>query len=150
MTKTFTIGQLGKKADLPPKTIRYYEEIHLISNAKRGENGYRVYGEDAIEELQMIKHARDLGLSIVEIKKLIRGCSGKSCTHTKTYVSSEISQYLRQVQARIQELQTLHHGLTKLHHNLIHTNDFCKEGKYCCNILHQLLELKKGGSNAST
>lgn len=146
MLHKLSIGQLGKTVGLSPKTIRFYEEIHVISIPQRRENGYRYYETTAVEELQIIKHARDLGLPISEIKKLMIGCQGKSCSHTQQYVSSKIVTYLQQLEAKIQELRTLKNGLQSLQKNLLISDEFCKEGKYCCNILHQLIELKKGGS----
>ena len=39
----FQIGDLSKHADVPEKTIRYYEEIGLLPPARRSANSYRVY-----------------------------------------------------------------------------------------------------------
>src|SRR5215469_8231510 len=101
------IGELAKQVGLPTKTIRFYEEIGLISQAQRAENGYRVYSESAVEELSLIKHARDLGLPIPEIRKLMIGCTDGNCDHTKEYVKKEVGDYLRILNQKIQQLQEL-------------------------------------------
>ena len=40
-----SIGDAASRSGVPPKTIRYYEEIGLIAPAERMENRYRVYSE---------------------------------------------------------------------------------------------------------
>ena len=68
-----TIGELGKKTKLSTKTIRFYETIGLIQKPKRADNGYRMYPSETIDELSLIKNARDLGLPIAQIKKIDAG-----------------------------------------------------------------------------
>lgn len=48
------IGKVAKLNGLNTKTIRYYEQIGLLSHAKRGENGYRQYAESDLEVLRFI------------------------------------------------------------------------------------------------
>ena len=67
-----TIGQAAQRSGLPPKTIRYYESVGLITPAARGENKYRAYGEKEIEILRFINRARGLGFSLKEVEQLLR------------------------------------------------------------------------------
>lgn len=134
-----TIGRVEKQVGLPAKTIRFYEDIGLIARAKRLENGYRVYDPRQAEELQLIKYARDLGLPIVEIKKLMRGCDAGTCTHTQKYLESEIAAYTRLLDEKITQLKTLKQKLGALRGTIAGQN--CKEKTaYCCNILQQLVK----------
>jgi MerR family copper efflux transcriptional regulator len=66
-----TIGQAAQRSGVPPKTIRYYESIGLVSPAARGENRYRAYSDKEIEVLRFISRARDLGFSLSEIEQLL-------------------------------------------------------------------------------
>jgi MerR family copper efflux transcriptional regulator len=66
-----TISQAAQRSGVPPKTIRYYESVSLISPAARGENKYRSYGDRDIEILRFINRARGLGFSLKEVKKLL-------------------------------------------------------------------------------
>ncbi len=141
MDKQFTIGDLAKKVDLPAKTIRFYEEIGLIPKAERAENGYRIYPQEAVDELSLIKNARELGLPILEIKKLMLGCQDDNCEHTKEYISKEVGQYLQVLDQKIQQLQMLKGKLKSLKSALNINSDSCEA--YCCNILKQLVT--KGG-----
>lgn len=135
------IGDLSKKVGLPAKTIRFYEEIGLISEAARKENGYRNYLDSNIDELKIIKYARELGLPIQKIKKLMLGCKDGDCAHSKEYLLEEINEYLEIV--RQKEIQTfiLKTKLNLLKKSLENNNN--KKSKYCCNILGQLIEDKE-------
>ena len=140
MMKTYTIGQISKIVDLPTKTIRFYEESGIISKAKRANNGYRLYPETAIDELALIKNARDLGLPLSEIKKLMKGCETETCNHTMQQVGESIDDYMKLLENKIKQFTTLKMKLEKLKNNLCMGNDTCEKNKYCCNILRQLAE----------
>lgn len=140
MSKSMTIGQLSKAIDLPAKTIRFYEAEGIIASAKRGDNGYRLYDPTAVEELQLIKSARDLGLPLGEIKKLMAGCNGEeNCHHTKKYIESEIEEYVGKLRAQITQFQTLEKKLTGLRYQVHQCDESNQKDEYCCNILHQLI-----------
>jgi DNA-binding transcriptional MerR regulator len=141
MNNSLTISQLGEKVGLTTKTIRFYEEIKLIDPAKRAENGYRMYDASIIEDLQLIKYARDLGLPIEKIRKLMKGCAD-SCEHTKQEIQSEIKPYIELLDEKILQLTTLRTKLLKLSKN-IEIEEDCDNNKYCCNVLHQLSNLEK-------
>ena len=64
------IGRAAEKSGLPPKTIRYYEEIALIRPA-RAENGYRDYSEDDVHRLRFLQRSRSLGFSVEECRTLL-------------------------------------------------------------------------------
>ena len=66
-----TIGQASANSGVPPKTIRFYEELGLLKPAERLANRYRAYDEGNIQTLRFIRHARDLGFSLSEIDKLL-------------------------------------------------------------------------------
>lgn len=63
------VAAASRRSGLPPKTIRYYEEIGLVSPARRA-NGYRDYGPEDIERLAFLRRARGLGFSIEECRAL--------------------------------------------------------------------------------
>jgi MerR family transcriptional regulator, copper efflux regulator len=139
----FTISKLGAATNLPAKTIRYYEEIGLIKPAQRADNGYRLYEVAAIEELRLIKRARDLGLPISKIKKLMTGCTNHQCQHSQQEILTEINDFLGIVDARITQFTTLRDRLQQLQNSLT-DGQACRTGKYCCNILYQLAQGQKG------
>ncbi len=66
-----SIGDAATRSGVPPKTIRYYEEIGLIAPAERLENHYRAYSETDIQTLRFIQRARSLGFPLKEVGELL-------------------------------------------------------------------------------
>jgi Cu(I)-responsive transcriptional regulator len=64
------IGEVSERSGLPPKTIRYYEDIGLI-RPRRGANGYRAFGDADAHRLAFLGRARSLGFSIEECRALL-------------------------------------------------------------------------------
>lgn len=66
-----TIGAASRSSGVPPKTVRFYEQLGLVKPAERLANGYRAYDESNVQTLRFIRRARDLGFSLPEIDKLL-------------------------------------------------------------------------------
>jgi Cu(I)-responsive transcriptional regulator len=66
-----SIGEAASRSGVPPKTIRYYEEIGLIAPAERLENRYRAYSETDVQTLRFIQRARSLGFPLKEVGELL-------------------------------------------------------------------------------
>ena len=66
------IGDLAKLSDVSPSTIRYYEELGLLTAPPRSEAGYRHYADATIDELRFIKKGQALGFSLDEIGEILR------------------------------------------------------------------------------
>ena len=64
------IGDAAERANLPTKTIRYYEEIKLLKPG-RAANGYRDYSIEDVHRLQFLQRSRSLGFSIDECRLLL-------------------------------------------------------------------------------
>jgi len=67
----FRIEQVAARTGLTKRTLRYYEEIGLLAPPTRTEGGYRLYSEQDIQHLELIKRLRDLlGFSLAEIREM--------------------------------------------------------------------------------
>ncbi|WCL52898.1 MerR family transcriptional regulator [Gimibacter soli] len=71
MAQDFMIGELAKRTDTKVQTIRYYEEIGVMPKAIRTTNNRRVYNEIHLERLTFIRHSRELGFSLDDIRNLL-------------------------------------------------------------------------------
>ena len=69
---TMTIKDMEMQTGLARANIRYYESEGLIAPV-RAENGYREYSREDAETLLRVKLLRALGLTVGEIKALVRG-----------------------------------------------------------------------------
>lgn len=59
-----TISEVGKKYNLTPDTLRYYERIGLLSDVPRTENGIRDYDNRTCSRIEFIKCMREAGVEI--------------------------------------------------------------------------------------
>ncbi len=74
------INDVESIVGLSKKSIRYYEEHNLIHPQRNNENGYRIYDEEDIKKLKIIKFLRELGVSVKELQELMDGkYSLRSC-----------------------------------------------------------------------
>ena len=67
----YSINKLAKLAGVSARTLRYYDEIGLLSPERISSNGYRVYGQKEVDLLQQILFYRELGVSLDEIKNIV-------------------------------------------------------------------------------
>ena len=67
------INEVEHVVKLSKKSIRYYEELGLINPKRNVNNDYRVYNEDDINRLKIIKFLRELGVTTLELKLLNDG-----------------------------------------------------------------------------
>lgn len=70
--QTFTIGELASRSGLTPDALRYYEKLGMIAAAPRTTGGFRVYTVEVLERLRFIKQAQLHGLTLAEIRELLR------------------------------------------------------------------------------
>jgi Cu(I)-responsive transcriptional regulator len=110
------IGTAADKSGLPPKTIRYYEDIGLLSPA-RAENGYRDYSAADVHRLKFVQRARSLGFSVEECRQLLSlyGNSQRASAEVKTIAGAKLAEIDRKI-AELRELRsTLGHLVDVCH-----------------------------------
>ncbi|HHT53899.1 MAG TPA: MerR family transcriptional regulator [Clostridiales bacterium] len=67
----YTVSKLAKMAGVSRRTLRFYDEIGLLSPARVSQNGYRVYGRAEVDLLQQILIYRELGVPLEKIRSII-------------------------------------------------------------------------------
>lgn len=68
---TYTIKEIAKLAGVTTRTLRYYDEIGLLSPADMGSNGYRYYDQDSLLLLQQILFYRELEVPLKDIQRIL-------------------------------------------------------------------------------
>ncbi len=71
MTALLSIGELARRTGLPVRTIRFYSDAGVVPEAERSESGYRLYGEDALARLGLVRTLRDLGIDLATIRRVL-------------------------------------------------------------------------------
>src|SRR6266568_6364682 len=96
------IGEVADRAGVPAKTIRFWEDQHLLPPPARTPAGYRDYDPAILERLAFIRHAQAAGLTLDAIGQVLDiGDGGQPpCVH----VAGLIARRLTEVEARLAEL----------------------------------------------
>jgi len=94
------IGEIAKQTGVSVGTLRYYESQNLLHPSERGDNGYRYYTPEAIQQVQFIKQAQTLGFSLDEIRHIldVRGQGEQPCDLVQELLQDKISYLNLQLQ----------------------------------------------------
>jgi DNA-binding transcriptional MerR regulator len=65
------IGEVADRVGLSLRTVRYYEEMGLLTPAQRTEGGFRLYTEEEVERLRLIKQMKPLGFTVEQMRDLL-------------------------------------------------------------------------------
>jgi MerR family transcriptional regulator, copper efflux regulator len=107
------IGEIAETSGLPVKTIRYYDEIDLLTpTVERSQTGYRLFRREVFDRLTFIKRAQSLGLTLTEIKDILKVHDQGllPCDEVKHHIEEKVSAIAQQIQEltiRKIELQSL-------------------------------------------
>lgn len=126
----FSIGTAARLTGIKVPTIRYYESIGLLAAPVRTEAGRRVYDDAAVQRLKFIRHARELGFEIEDIRRLLNlsGEPQRSCAEVDAIAKA----HLADIDSRIKRLKALRSELQ-------HMISGCARGRvYDCRILETL------------
>lgn len=104
-----SIGELARRAGCSVPTVRYYEGVGLIPEAARSSNGRRSYGWPDVARLSFVRRAREFGMTIEHVKKLLAldTNSDADCAPAKDI----IGRHLAEVRVKRDELSRLERSL---------------------------------------
>ncbi|MBS3978613.1 MAG: Cu(I)-responsive transcriptional regulator [Rhodobacteraceae bacterium] len=105
------IGTAARQSGLPPKTIRYYEDIGLLT-ADRAANGYRDYSSEDVHRLSFVQRSRSLGFSVEECRQLLSLYTDRDRASADVKVIA--TEKLREIDRKIAELIGLRQMLGRL------------------------------------
>ncbi len=91
------IGELSKRSGMSIRLLRHYEEMGLIYMARRSAGNYRLFDEEALWCVAVIRSLRGLGLSEAEIRDLAQVYIG----HPEQQIGPVLAERLRLVKERI-------------------------------------------------
>jgi DNA-binding transcriptional MerR regulator len=111
------IGKVAELTGASRKAIRLYESMGLIPAPKR-KGQYRIYSDEDVFVIHMIKHAQSLGFKLTELKELI--AKKTSSTKFPTGVAIKlIDQRREKLQQEIVRIHKLDQELEDLQHQII-------------------------------
>ena len=147
MDENLTIGRVSKRTGLPAKTIRFYEDEGLISPPRRAANGYRLYRENDVLRLQIVRSIRLLGLDLPSIKTLLDHALSVDCATFGEELIGTLERQRSEVEQRIMELTQLHDDLSALEEHVRHCCEGCDPSVMAADCLSCSIieDLKEGG-----
>jgi len=99
------ISDMAKKTGLTSKAIRFYEEKGLVTPPQRSDNGYRSYTDKHLEELTLLRQARQVGFNLDECREMI------SLLHNPERHSADVKartlEKVKEIEVHIEQLQQM-------------------------------------------
>jgi DNA-binding transcriptional MerR regulator len=126
------IGELSKRTAVKIPTIRYYEQIGLLPTPPRTEGNRRQYSQVEVDRLNFIRHSRELGFEVEDIRELLDMASQPqaSCNQADSIARN----HLNEIERRIASLHTLKVELGRM-------IEECNHGRICdCRIIEALAD----------
>lgn len=103
------IGDVADRTGLSLRTIRHYEEVGLLPQSPRSGGGFRLYGEDAVSKLLLIKRMKPLDFSLEEMRDLIevrdRLASPRLSPKTRSSLTARLAAYQALVEHKLTSLR---------------------------------------------
>lgn len=106
------ISDVAKKTELTSKAIRFYEEKGVVTPPLRSENGYRTYNGHHLDELNLLRQARQVGFTLDECRELVALFNNPS-RHSAD-VKARTLQKADEIAAHIEELHAMRARLLAL------------------------------------
>lgn len=111
-TPSLRIGEVARRTGLPVKTIRYYCDEGLLQPRARSESGYRLFDEENLAELTIIRSLRAMDVSIPELARIleVRRAGVCNCSVLKDSITAK----MESINLRIDELAAMKDELARL------------------------------------
>ncbi|MFV2021926.1 MerR family transcriptional regulator [Micromonospora sp. LOL_023] len=65
------IGEVAERTGLSLRTIRYYEEVGIVEPSARSQGGFRLYTDDDVDRLRVVKRMKPLEFTLEQTRELL-------------------------------------------------------------------------------
>lgn len=106
------IGEVARRSGLSVKTIRFYCDQGLLQPSCRSKAGYRLFHQDSLAELAIIRALRTMDVSIAELTRIldVRRAGVCNCSALKESIGAKMAS----IDRRISELVAMNAELARL------------------------------------
>jgi MerR family transcriptional regulator, copper efflux regulator len=104
---TYTIGEAARRSGFSPATLRYYDDLGLVSPQERTESGYRRYDDRDLDRLRFVQHAKQLGCSLDEVSALLVAWDGGRCGPLQDQLRTLLAAKIAASQQRLVDMTML-------------------------------------------
>ena len=127
-----SIGELARRTSVKVPTIRYYEQVGLLTVPSRTEGQQRRYDRAAVARLNFVRHARELGFDVAAVRELL--ALSEQPDRPCTEVDGIARRHVEDIDRRIGQLVALRRELQR-------SLDACGRGRVGdCRVIEALAE----------
>ncbi len=101
---TMHIGDLAEATGLSLRTIRHYDEIGLLPATTRSEGGFRIYTDEDLQRMLVIRSMKPLGFTLEEMAELLDTVDTLAANPDDPSTRERLAGYLRQATAKRDKL----------------------------------------------
>jgi DNA-binding transcriptional MerR regulator len=121
------IGEVAELTGTTPRTIRYYEEIGLLSGAERAHGKHRIYSETDVDRVREIVRLKDLlGLSLEQLARLLEAETARAELRREYHRTQSpgrrrkiLEQALEHISTQLELVRERRGELERLEHDLV-------------------------------
>ena len=94
-----TIGDMAEAGGCKVQTVRYYEEIGILPEPRRSSGNQRLYTPEHLQRIRFIRHSRELGFSLDQIRELmtLSDDSDQSCEKVDAIARAHLADVERKI-----------------------------------------------------
>lgn len=104
---SYTIGEVSTLLNIKKSTLHYYERVGILDGIEKNSSGHRVYSEEIVEFLKIIRCMRHTGMGIADIKNYVVLCQQGDDT-----VDTRYEIFVQQKQKLLEQVSELNEYLT--------------------------------------
>ena len=119
----YSIGEVAKKTNISPSTLRYYEKEGLLPSVSRTDSGIRKFDDDDLDRLSVIECLKKTGMPIKKIKQFIDWCSEGDSTIKLRY-----EMFLERREETLRKIEELKHTLEMIDYKCSYYETALKAG----------------------
>lgn len=107
----YTISEVSALLNVKKSTLHYYERTGILEGVAKNDSGHRVYSEETVEFLKLIRCMRHTGMGIADIKNYVKLCQQRDDTIAVRH--SIFVQQKQQLERQLEELEEYMHYVEK-------------------------------------
>lgn len=105
------VKQVAEAAGVNRETLRYYERRGLLMEPDRTSGGHRIYPDEVITTLRVIKAAQRLGFTLEEVADLLEVGRHRHGRRPEATLRERARTKLREIEDRLQDLTAIRNDL---------------------------------------
>lgn len=112
-SRTYRIGEIAQQTGVSVETLRFYEKRRLLNAPPRTDGGFRLYSDDAVQQVKFIKQAQTLGLTLDDVQQLLTSRQRRPPVASCRKVCDLLTRRIDDIDARIKELREFRRTLNE-------------------------------------